>query len=170
MNAQELKKAVEDSQLEYHELDVDYKQHLLQYAVGLLIAQLTVIGFLLQNKTAQLTLKNAWVKTLFLIGISLTFVSIVLSMLAKRYSRDYVKNRMHSQTYRAISQPDQIDVNVDGFDFPEIENAEEKMHKHQLRGMVAVKYARWLFAWAEITLGLALCASVVFVYTVVIRL
>jgi hypothetical protein len=169
MNAKELKDLIEDSQRDYLALDIDYKKHFMQYAVGLLIAQLSVIGFLLQNEAAKADIKDAWTKAIFLTSISLAFLSIVLSMLAKRFSRNYSRNKLTSQTYRALAKRDEIDITVDGFDYPQTEDSDKKISTYALRGMRSVKYARISFLWAEVSLVLTLGFSVVFIFVVVCR-
>jgi hypothetical protein len=169
MNAQDLRALVEDATNSYASVDIDYKKHLLDYGVGLLVGQLSVIGFLLQNHTTQNLLRSLTTKIPYLIMLTLTFLSIAFSILAKRIQRDYQKNMMYSHQYRAMANPG-VNVTIEGIDRPPQDSDMENASTHVRKAITLEKWMKRAFSISELFLITALVAAMVFVFILVIKL
>lgn len=169
MAPQELKELVDEATAGFNEADVQYKKHILDYAVGLLIAGLSVIGFLLQNRTTQKIIKGTGTKTSFLIFLFLTLMSIVTNIIAKRFAREYSRNVMHSYQYQVMSTSD-INVTINGIDRPPQEDDSDKASSLMRKAIPFDKLSKRFFSYSEIFLVSALISAVVFIVILIVQL
>jgi hypothetical protein len=169
MSPAELKKELAVSIKEYDEARTIYRQHLLQYAFSLLVAEIAVVGFLLQNQTTNQLLNQHFAKYILLSSIYICFLSIFLSMLAKRNYKVSQQAKLHSYHYKALSKVSTLTVAIDGMETEAIEDGDVKSLVAIRKSWKLSNLVKQLYFYSEVALGIAVFLALIFVTTLLVN-
>ena len=157
--AEELKEAQEHRLISEGELH----SHVNKYAFGLLIANLTVVGFLLQNDFTMRILDKGSVKYLLLASLYLSFISLTLDFTTRVLNAKYAKNIHYSWISTLRSRSDEFTITVDGTDLPEDSASAEKAKKYKRSAYKANILSVKVGKYSVLSLGLSVVCSIMFV-------
>jgi hypothetical protein len=152
------------------EAERDYLQHINRYTLSLLVAELTVVGFLLQRPDSAVLLNNNGAKPFLLISLYLCFISLLLSILDKRLMAHFARDLHFSWQARARSKESNITVAVDGIELPPDENSQKKTTDNLKSAYTSASLAGRCRVWSEYLLGAAALFAVVLVTVLVSNL
>jgi hypothetical protein len=169
LSPHEVAKSYNESSDDYRTIDAEYKSQLLGYAFSMIVAEVAVVGFLLQNQVTRNLLRGFISKALLLASLYACILSIVLNVMAKRWSVDSRKNSMHAWQYKAKSPDSQIGVFVDGYDVPPDAEAPRKAKEHDTKSWKLATKATKYYKLSEYFLGAAVALAIVFLTYIIVR-
>lgn len=157
---------LEEMTRNWQEADNEYKNVLFKNALLMVGAELAVIGFLLQNEQTQILMKYSDLKLIYILSFVFASISLVSSVLYKRFDRRYNQHTMHIEQYVTLGGEE---FTVFGSKF-KLKDSEDEKKLHINNATKAIGWADKIFSLAEICLGISVVGGVLFVGTLLFHL
>lgn len=168
MKRDELRKALKTAEADRHDSEATYSDSLEKYNYSLLVAELAVVGFLLQKESTIILLNKHHAKLFLIFSIITCLATIVLKTLYKRGLSGYHKNSHFSLQSVAMSKDSPIPISVGDLVLLPDENADENVAKFFQAAVKSLKFADKCNRCSEYTLMLASTFAVIFLLVVVL--
>lgn len=168
MNSEELRAELKKAEADRHASEATYNDSLDKYNYSLLVAELAVVGFLLQKESTINLLNRNYAKLFLLLSIMFCLITILLRTLNKRGLSGYHKNSHFSLQTVAMSKNSPVVISVGDVVLSTDENADVNGKKYFHAAVKSLKFADKCNRYSEYILALASTLAVIFLLIVVI--